>query len=330
MPFKANGGASRLAKLMADNLTAPRSYNIKAEDREAAVYLYGGIGGWFGVDAQSFVREINELDVDVLNLHVNCPGGDIFDARAMMAALRRHSAKVVAHIDGLAASAATFLVMAADEVRMAQGGRFMIHRGWTLQIGNMNDMRETADLLEGLDQDIASDYAKKTRKKKNELLDLMDAETWLTADESFEMGFVDEVFDPAEAVENRYDLSAYNKAPDDFPKANIAAEADGEQGAMEISVKPDLTELKDLVARVEAAVAKLPGGEEDAGVVIASKMLANGTIYPSELETGGLAGNQPGESITPLEQSDESSKAVIQSMEARRRRLSLLERELSL
>jgi enoyl-CoA hydratase/carnithine racemase len=109
------------------------------------------------------------------------------------AALERHKAKVVAHIDGLAASAATAIAVAADEVLMAAGAMFMIHNAWTIAIGDKNDFLECAALLEKVDGTLADRYAAHTGKPVSELKTLMDAETWFTAEEAVEFGFASAV-----------------------------------------------------------------------------------------------------------------------------------------
>lgn len=204
---------NRLAQLFRDN--APRAGGFRAEvkDEEATVYVYDAIGGWWGgVDAQAFVKELAGIKAGTIHLRINSPGGDVFDARAMQVALKQHKAKVIAHIDGLAASAATFLAMGADEIEMAEGGFWMIHNAWGFTIGNVNDHLEAAAMLEKVDGSIRADYARKTGKDDDEIRMLMDAETWMTAAEAREAGFVDRVYE-IEAPEDRFNLSAYDKAP---------------------------------------------------------------------------------------------------------------------
>lgn len=186
----------------------------QAENKdEATVYVYDAIGGWFGgVDAQEFVKALAGITAGTIHLRINSPGGDVFDARAMQTALRQHKAKVVAHIDGLAASAATFLAMGSDEIEMAEGGFFMIHNAWSLTMGNAADHVEAAAMLEKVDASIRGDYARKTGKEDGELQAMMDAETWMTAQEAMDHGFVDSIY-TGQATENSFDLSAYDKAP---------------------------------------------------------------------------------------------------------------------
>lgn len=206
-----------LARLILDNAAKPRDFRVVNEKAdEATVYVYGVIGGYWGdVDAQSFASALAAIDAKVIHLRINSPGGDVFDARAMMAAIKQHSAKVIGHIDGMAASAATDICMACDEIKIVKGGRFMIHNAWTLAIGNKSDLRDTADILEGVDNDIADDYVARTGRERSEIIAWMDAETWMTAEQAKERGFADEVVEVVSGTKNLadWDLSAYANAP---------------------------------------------------------------------------------------------------------------------
>lgn len=203
---------NRLAQLFKDNAGVQSRFEIKTEDDTATVYLYDAIGGWFGIVAEDFIRDLMAIEAKTINLHINSPGGDVFDARAIHTAIRQHPAKVISHIDGLAASAATYIALAADTVTMAEGAFFMIHNSWTLVLGDKNDMIDTAALLEKIDRTINKDFQRKTGLDESEITDFMDAVSWFTADEALEYGFIDEIF-TGDEVENKYDLSAYENAP---------------------------------------------------------------------------------------------------------------------
>lgn len=237
---------NRLAQLFKDNAAKGSGFRAEVKDDEATVYVYDAIGGWWGgVDAQAFVKELAGIKAGTIHLRINSPGGDVFDARAMQTALRQHKAKVVAHIDGLAASAATFLAMGADEIEMAEGGFFMIHNAWGFTIGNVNDHLEAAAMLEKVDASIRADYSRKTGKPDDEVRALMDAETWLTAAEAKESGFIDRVYE-AEAVGDRFNLSAYDKAPSALLEVQQPAEPDAAVAARlraETDARARMTEL---------------------------------------------------------------------------------------
>lgn len=180
------------------------------------LYVYDVIDSWWGVNAKDIVRDISGLRAQTINLHINSPGGDVFEARAIKTALEQTSARVVAYVDGLAASAASFLMLAADEIRIAKGAFVMIHNPWGFAMGDAGEMRATADLLDQIGGVIAQDYVDKTGLAKTDVLAMMDAETWMDADEAIAKGFADSLLEKSAKASNlkRFDVSAYAKAPD--------------------------------------------------------------------------------------------------------------------
>lgn len=210
---------SKIRQLLASNRGRGR-FEVKAQGDEATVYLYDMIVDteadaewWGGVSAEGFVKQIAALDASTIHLRVNSPGGSVFGGRAMENALRQHKAKVIAHVDGLAASAASFIIMAADEIEMAQGSFLMIHKAWSLAVGNADDMLAQAALLEKIDGTLASTYAARTGMDAQELSEMMAAETWIEAGEAVEKHFADRVAETAEKASNAWDLSAFNRVP---------------------------------------------------------------------------------------------------------------------
>ena len=170
-------------------------YEIRmSAPRTADIDILADIGGWWdGVDAATMVREIRDLDVDEIRLNINSGGGSVFDAVAILNALRQHPAKVVANVLGLAASAASFIACGVDETTMAANSTMMIHGGSGVAIGNAKDMHDMADLLDKLNANIASVYAAKAGGTTESWLETMLAETWYTADEAVEAGLADRV-----------------------------------------------------------------------------------------------------------------------------------------
>lgn len=224
---------NQLLRLYADNRKVPdRRFVVSNKtDKQAEVYLYDAIvdsdleAEWFGgVAPKAFVQAIKDIDADVIHLRVNSPGGSVFAARAMEQALRDHKAKVVAHIDGVAASAASFLVMAADEIVMAPGALMMIHKAWTISMGNADDLIQTAGLLEKIDNTLAATYSERSGQDADKIMSMMEAETWFTAQEAVDAGFADSISESVKARQS-WNLSAYEKAPaQPEPKpANVAA-----------------------------------------------------------------------------------------------------------
>jgi ATP-dependent Clp protease protease subunit len=224
--------ANRLLNLLNQNEKRGSKLTVKNEGDTSHVYLYDAIGGWWGVEAESFIKTLNDISEPNIVLHINSPGGDVFDARAISTAIKQHSSKITAQVDGLCASAATYISAACDSVSMADGGFYMIHEGWTLAVGNKRDLNKTAELLQKVDESILNDYERKTSLNRDELKAWMEAETWFSAEEAKDHGFIDSIIDEDAQPENSADkpsnkmdwnLSAYantpaalvkNKAPD--------------------------------------------------------------------------------------------------------------------
>lgn len=197
-----------------------------AQSDEATVYVYDIISNddwWGGITPLAFMKELAGITAETIHLRINSPGGDVFAARAMQQAIREHSAHFIAHIDGLAASAATFLPMVTDESVIAPGSMFMIHQAWTIALGNATDFRKTADLLDKIDESIVNDYAGKTGQDIQQLKDWMAAETYFMDQEAVDNGFIDRMAEASPAKNQiAWDLSAYLHAPEHQNRQNPA------------------------------------------------------------------------------------------------------------
>lgn len=204
-----------LLKLLADN-RGRGLFRAETNGDEATLYVYDTIvsDDYFGgVSAQAFVKELVAIKAATIHLRINSPGGDVFAARAMEQAIREHGSKIVAHIDGYAASAASYLALAADEVIIAEGGFYMIHKAWTIAWGNSEELMDTAALLEKVDASLVATYAKETGQEPEQIAAWMSAETWFNADEAVANGFADRIATDAPKDTARWNLAAYAKAP---------------------------------------------------------------------------------------------------------------------
>jgi ATP-dependent Clp endopeptidase proteolytic subunit ClpP len=171
--------------------------------------------GWFGTGAKDFVRDLRQVKTRNIEVHLNSPGGDVFDALAIYNGLRQHKAKVHVIVDSLAASSASFIAMAGDKVTAMANAMLMIHDPWGLVIGNAADMRELADLLDKHGDNIASIYASKAGGDVAEWRERMLGETWYLADEAHAAGLVDVVDDAdGRPVEDTWDLTVFAHGPD--------------------------------------------------------------------------------------------------------------------
>lgn len=197
---------------VANKLELPK-FEIKNEGETATIYVYDAIGSMFGIDAMQFIADLNSVGSKNINLRINSPGGDVFEAKAIANAIKNHPSKVTAYVDGLAASAATTIALAADEVVMSEGSFFMIHNAWSLAMGDADEMLKMAEMLEKVTDSIANEYTAKTGKEKEQVRKWMNEETWFTAQEALDNGFVNSI-DKGMKAAAMWDVSGYNKAPE--------------------------------------------------------------------------------------------------------------------
>lgn len=201
-------------------------YQIDAKADVADVYIFDAIDPAWGMAASDFVKELNAVKAPEINVHLNSPGGNVFDGMAILNALRNHPSKITTVVDGLAASIASVIAMGGDEVVMSRNSQLMIHNASGAAIGDAKTMRELADVLERQSDNIASVYAERAGGDVGEWRAAMGAETWYSAQEAVTAGLADRITEkpaPAEAT-NRFDLSIFNHAGRDAaPKPYMPA-----------------------------------------------------------------------------------------------------------
>jgi len=180
-------------------------FSIQAKaDKSADISIYDEIGAW-GVTAKQFIGEIRALDVATLRLAINSPGGSVFDALAMYNALRQHPAQVEVTVMGVAASAASLVAMSGDRIVMPENAFMMIHNPLNFAFGNASDLREMADVLDKIGASLVATYAARTGQPEDMVRELLDAETWLNAEDAIALGFADEM-QPALKVAAAFDM----------------------------------------------------------------------------------------------------------------------------
>lgn len=177
-----------------------------ANDAPAEILFYDEVGAW-GITAKSFVKALADVGAGPVTLRINSPGGDVFDGMAIHNAIKSRG-NVVAVVDGLAASAASYIMLAADTVQIQETAMVMVHRAWGMTVGNGPAHLDAAALLEKVDGQLADMYAAKTGKPSDDMLAIMDAETWLTSSEAVAQGLVDEVLKAPEKPAKKAQASA--------------------------------------------------------------------------------------------------------------------------
>ena len=182
-------------------------FTLNPEVKNGVLHLYlnDEIDQWWGIGPEHLSNALREVgDDDPVMLHVNSPGGSVFDAVAMAALIQGR--EVTARVEGLAASAATFLVMSAKNREITNMSQLMVHSAWTTAAGNATELEYTAKLLRAIDKDIADMYAERSSLDLEGVTELMEAETYMSADEALENGFVDKVVSltpPKETPDNQ-------------------------------------------------------------------------------------------------------------------------------
>jgi len=205
--------------------------------------LYGDISSysWWGdeVTPKQFKEDLDALgDITQLNIYINSGGGDVFAGQAIHSMLKRHSATKTVYVDGLAASIASVIAMAGDTIIMPTNAMMMIHKCWTIALGNADDMRKMADDMDKIDESIVAAYVGKTGLDKEDIIDLMTEETWMTAEDAMSYGFIDEIEESKQVAASvrkgiltingqEMDLSRFQNPPE-FPAAKKPARARAE------------------------------------------------------------------------------------------------------
>ena len=208
-------------------------WNFKKDENIAELYLYGDISEstWFGdeVTPKDFKAELDALgDVAQLDIYINSGGGDVFAGESIYNMLARHKAHKTVHIDGLAASIASIIAMVGDEIVMPENAMLMIHEAWTVAGGNKRELRNMADTLERIDASLCGIYVARTGKESEEIANMMEAETWMTAKDAVDLGFADKILENKKIAASvtgkhlvmngqQFDMARYAHAPEITP-----------------------------------------------------------------------------------------------------------------
>lgn len=192
----------------------------------AKILLYGVVGERDELDARSVVRRLSAYaDTEPMEIRINSAGGSVFDGMAIYNTLRNRAGDVRIHVDGLAASIASVIAMAGNEIVMEPGSMMMVHNPWNITIGDADDHRQSAELLDKVRDSLMSAYERRTGLSRAELVTLMEQETWMSAEEAVAFGFADRVGEESvqAAAWQAHDLSAFSNVP-----GEIRAMAKGE------------------------------------------------------------------------------------------------------
>jgi ATP-dependent Clp protease protease subunit len=193
-------------------------YRIVSRQKDAAeMYLYGPIGQTMfgdGVSAKQVADDLKKIGgVKTIDLRINSEGGDVFDGKAIYALLIENKAHIRVHIDGLAASAASFIAMAGNEINISEGGFLMIHDAYAGVMGRADQMRSMADLLDSVNGTIVDVYAARTKQDKDKIRKWMSDETWFTGAEALSNGFATKMTENLKVAASVRDPKMFKNLP---------------------------------------------------------------------------------------------------------------------
>lgn len=178
--------------------------NATGAGKNPELLVYGEIGDWWGeVQSRDFAEKLQAIDAEQIDVRINSDGGSVFTAQAIYSSLKRHPAHINVYIDGMAASAATVIAMAGDTIYMPENAMMMIHHPWTTAAGNAEELRELADVLDKVGDTIVAVYREKTGLDDDTIRQLMQDETYMSAADAKEWGFVDEVISALKIAASR-------------------------------------------------------------------------------------------------------------------------------
>lgn len=220
---------------------------LNKENTHAEIIIYDDIGrdGWFfeAFGAKQLDEELKKLDksVNQIDVRLNSPGGSVFEGHTIYNRLKQHSAKVTIYVDGIAASIASVIAMAGDEIIMGEGSQMMIHKPWSFVQGDATAMEKEAEVLDRLEDQIINIYKKKTGLTDMELRKMVADETWISGEEAVDMGFATRLADDGELQKAAASI--------DKPWIHKKPNVQNVQAVAQEKLSGAIQEMKDFLAR---------------------------------------------------------------------------------
>lgn len=210
--YRSDRASKTISSFWGKSLKNSDWYAIDTSEGQTEVLIYDVIG-WPFIDANTFARDFNRITSSEITVGINSPGGDVFDGTAIFNTIENHPARIITRIDGIAASMASIIALAGDEIQIASNAYYIMHNPWSFAFGDYRDFQKQADLLERIAGTLAKTYSEKTAIDIEEAQAMMDDETWIIGQELVDQGFADKVIDSKKASA-KFDLSMYANAPD--------------------------------------------------------------------------------------------------------------------
>lgn len=213
LSYRNQRNAEIIARFWNKPLDKPEWFEVKSQAENETEILIHDVIGWPFIEAQDFIHALSDMNGKDVNVRINSPGGDVFDAQAIYNAMSSYSGKITVTIDSLAASAASIIALAGQEVRSYKNSLMMIHDPWLFAIGNQYELTVAADLLGKISGNLIDIYADNSNIGKRTIKEMMKAETWFTANEMKDKGLIDTIIDK-DGVKASFNLSIFSKAPE--------------------------------------------------------------------------------------------------------------------
>lgn len=213
-----------------------------SDDDESTINIYDVVGeDWWpaqGMTAKVVAAVLRKNKGKEITVNINSPGGDFFEGLAIYNLLKEHDAPITVRVVGMAASAASVIAMAGTSIKIAEAGFFMIHNAWHVCVGNKHDMQERADTLAQFDESMAGIYTKKTGMDRDEIVDMMDAETWISGADAVDKGFATQFLDSDELEKPKDAGALYNAS---LKEVDVALAKAGKSRSQRRAILKDLT-----------------------------------------------------------------------------------------
>lgn len=263
------------------------SITAKGNDTaEILVYDQIGANSWTGegLTAKAFAEKLSSMGkLKNINVRINSPGGSVFDGTAIYNTLKNNPAKVTTIIDGAALSVASIIAMAGDEIRMAKNGYLMIHDPSGVARGGAAEMRKMAEMLDTVKASLVTTYAERSKQSPEKIAEMMTAETWMTASEAKDLGFVDSVTESL-AVAASFDATNFANAPEGFMSlVNSKPIPKQEQKKMSDENKVVAATAAEIRAACEGATSDFILNQIEAGATLAQAITAHAKVLHAKL-----------------------------------------------
>ena len=285
-------------------------FNIDAKNEITNIDIFGDIGG-YGLDAETFIAEVNTAKGKELVLNISSLGGSVNDALQIHDFLASYPNKVTAKITGLTASSATIIAMAAKEILMSENSLFLIHNVWTpMAAGNAEELEKEAESLRQIDELLINIYKKKTKKARSTIAKLMAEERWLDAEEALRLGFINKIYIPSKDIINSVVLNKIDE--NNLPKLPINYNGKESQSFINQNLKE--MSLEKINDKIDLIINKIEGlfNTEEKEVEVLNKSEVEATLeaelnelknlYEFQLETQKETIDMANESLAEKDQ----------------------------